>query len=661
MRKFKSPSHDFLLGNTRVSDLPADRPPPPCRPAESQSRYPIGADDCVGNGPSSATAEEAQLPRQSSVTKQRLRRIQRKKSHYRQQQRRQTLARGQEKCFTVKESDSVSDHGGLTSDRSRVFCSAEAPVVDWSSETGETITVSELSLPRPASGLSSNKSVSFGRIQGGRKPSSPATDHTKERLETTSQRRSVHQQQTRPRRQSAHDASPTNAVAATTPRLEVYANDLLNETRLSSELLNERVRAACSNLPKNITTGFLLSTPASRIVAASISVGTFDFLYSDNETTVTTNGTKAKEEVENKGSMTLSAKRSRSVQRQATSVQQLKRSSKFGNALAPMLTEQLGFAAQMGKTRKETVAGMKLASENGLVFKSQLKDKEYVFLNASEFGEVEIVRELLTDRTLNVDCVDYMGRNAVLLAMKTENIELIDCLVGRLNFYAVEDALLNAISQEKIHIVKLIIDHPQYIRMEKIMTPRGQRAGIITKSIERSQFSSDITPLMLAAHTNNHEIIQLLLDRGLKVEMPHDRSCLCLDCESIRAQDSLILEMQRLHTYQALTSSAYLALTTSDPVSSAFVLRGELYQLASQEKQFKEEYSRLAVQSMNFAVSCLDLCRTSDEVHCLLTGSDASTNGDAQCHLATIKQAVQCREKKVYFYASFTACMYLYI
>nr|VZI12684.1 unnamed protein product [Spirometra erinaceieuropaei] len=635
MRKFKSPSRDFLLGNTRVSDFPADRPPPPCRPGESQSRYPIGADDCVGNGPSSATAEEARLSRQSSVIKQRLRRIQRKKSH----RRRRALAREQEKRFAVKESESASDRGG-------VFCSLEAPVVDWSSETGETITVSESSLPPPASGLPPNKSVSFGRIQGGRKSSSPTTDHTNERLETTSQRRSVHQQQTRPRRQSAHDASPTNAVAATTPRLEVYANDLLNETRLSSELLNERVRAACSNLPKNITTGFLLSTPASRIVAASISVGTFDFLYSENETTVTTNGTKAEEEVENKGSMTLSAKRSRSAQRQASSVQQLKRSSKFGNALAPMLTEQLGFAAQMGKTRKETVAGMKLASENGLVFKSQLKDKEYVFLNASEFGEVEIVRELLTDRTLNVDCVDYMGRNAVLLAMKTENIELIDCLVGRLNFYAVEDALLNAISQEKIHIVKLIIDHPQYIRMEKIMTPRGQRAGIITKSIERSQFSSDITPLMLAAHTNNHEIIQLLLDRGLKVEMPHDRSCLCLDCESIRAQDSLILEMQRLHTYQALTSSAYLALTTSDPVSSAFVLRGELYQLASQEKQFKEEYSRLAVQSMNFAVSCLDLCRTSDEVHCLLTGSDASINGDAQCHLATIKQAVQCREKK---------------
>ncbi|KAM7542454.1 hypothetical protein Aperf_G00000010997 [Anoplocephala perfoliata] len=400
------------------------------------------------------------------------------------------------------------------------------------------------------------------------------------------------------------------------------------DTRISTELVNERIKRACGKLPKSVATSVLLSTPATRVLFASLSVTGSGEGKSEGRISTT--------------SETMFAKGGKRLRGR----QQRRKSAKITTALAPLLTEQMGLAVQMGKAKKDTVAGLKLASENGLVFKSQLQDKEYVFLNAAEFGEVEVVKELLNDPTLNVDCVDYMGRNAVLLAMKTENIELIDALVGRLSFYAVEDALLNAISQEKIHIVKLIIDHPQYIRMEKIMAPRGQRAGLIGKGTERSQFSADITPLMLAAHTNNHEIIQLLLDRGLKVEMPHDRSCLCLDCESIRAQDSLILEMQRLHTYQALTSSAYLALTTSDPVSSAFTLRGELYQLASQEKQFKEEYSRLAVQSMDFAVSCLDLCRTSDEVHSLLTANDIIPDGDTQYHLATIKHAVQCREKK---------------
>ncbi|EUB62634.1 Short transient receptor potential channel [Echinococcus granulosus] len=450
-------------------------------------------------------------------------------------------------------------------------------------------------------------------------------------------------------------------------------------TRIFTELINERIKRKCEKLPKGVSTGVLLSTPATQVLFASLSISG----GGDGEISGVENGTRT----DMKPSTCKSTQNTGGQSR----VQMRKESSKITTTLAPILTEQMGSAAQMGKAKKDTVAGLKLASGNGLVFKSHLQDKEYVFLNAAEFGEVEIVRELLNDPTLNVNCVDYMGRNAVLLAMKTENIELIGALVGKLNFYAVEDALLNAISQEKIHIVKLIIDHPQYIRMEKVMAPRGQHAGLIGKCIERSQFSADITPLMLAAHTNNHEIIQLLLDRGFKLEMPHDRSCLCLDCESIRAKcnfpddsvklkprsiewsngtdlcaalslpnywstprscmgrvssytnndpecsksldefDSLILEMQRLHTYQALTSSAYLALTTCDPVSSAFILRGELYQLASQEKH------------------CLDLCRTSDEVHSLLTANDITPDGDTQYHLATIKHAVQCREKKAGF------------
>lgn len=307
---------------------------------------------------------------------------------------------------------------------------------------------------------------------------------------------------------SAHDGYTNNH--------DVLTCDLLTESRLSSEILSQRVKEACTKLPKSITTGILLSVPSSKIIAASLSVGTLDNPLNDD--------CDGGEQMRRKKSMLI------------TSNKHIKKGTKIGSSLAPMLSEQLGFAAHLGKAKKETVAGMKLLSEDGLVFRSHLKDKEYVFLNASEFGEVEVVKELLCDPSLNVDCVDYMGRNAILLAMKTENIELIGCLVDKLNFFAVEDALLNAISQEKIHIVKLIIDHPQYIRMEKIMTPRGQRAGIITKSIERSQFSSDITPLMLAAHTNNHEIIQLLLDRALEMEMPHDRTCICLDCECIRAQ-----------------------------------------------------------------------------------------------------------------------------
>lgn len=37
-----------------------------------------------------------------------------------------------------------------------------------------------------------------------------------------------------------------------------------------------------------------------------------------------------------------------------------------------------------------------------------------------------------------------------------------------------------------------------------------------------AMFTPDITPLMLAAHKNNYEIIKILLDRGATLPDPHD-------------------------------------------------------------------------------------------------------------------------------------------
>lgn len=37
-----------------------------------------------------------------------------------------------------------------------------------------------------------------------------------------------------------------------------------------------------------------------------------------------------------------------------------------------------------------------------------------------------------------------------------------------------------------------------------------------------SKFTPDLTPLMLAAHLDNFEIIKILLDRGAAIPSPHD-------------------------------------------------------------------------------------------------------------------------------------------
>lgn len=41
-------------------------------------------------------------------------------------------------------------------------------------------------------------------------------------------------------------------------------------------------------------------------------------------------------------------------------------------------------------------------------------------------------------------------------------------------------------------------------------------------SQDTNMFTPDITPLILAAHRDNYEIIKILLDRGARLPIPHD-------------------------------------------------------------------------------------------------------------------------------------------
>ena len=52
-------------------------------------------------------------------------------------------------------------------------------------------------------------------------------------------------------------------------------------------------------------------------------------------------------------------------------------------------------------------------------------------------------------------------------------------------------------------------------------------------------YTSDITPLIQAAHVDNYEILKILLDRGASLPTPHDIRCGCDECLSSTASDSL--------------------------------------------------------------------------------------------------------------------------
>ena len=66
--------------------------------------------------------------------------------------------------------------------------------------------------------------------------------------------------------------------------------------------------------------------------------------------------------------------------------------------------------------------------------------------------------------------------------------------------------------------------------------------------------------------------------------------CGCEDCAESRSEDSLRHSRRRINAYRALASPSLIALSSKDPILTAFELSWELKQLAFDEYEFKSEY-----------------------------------------------------------------------
>ncbi|XP_076619198.1 transient receptor potential cation channel gamma isoform X3 [Colletes latitarsis] len=165
---------------------------------------------------------------------------------------------------------------------------------------------------------------------------------------------------------------------------------------------------------------------------------------------------------------------------------------------------------------------------------------------------------------------------------------------------------------------------------------------------DTATFTPDITPLILSAHRDNYEIIKILLDRGSTLPMPHDVRCGCDECVTSRKDDSLKHSRSRINAYRALASPSLIALSSKDPILTAFELSWELRRLSFLEHEFKCEYQELRRQCQDFATALLDHTRSSKELEILLnhdpTGP-AFEHGE-RMHLNRLKLAIKFRQKK---------------
>uniref|UniRef100_A0A3Q2X8J6 Transient receptor potential cation channel, subfamily C, member 5a n=1 Tax=Hippocampus comes TaxID=109280 RepID=A0A3Q2X8J6_HIPCM len=270
----------------------------------------------------------------------------------------------------------------------------------------------------------------------------------------------------------------------------------------------------------------------------------------------------------------------------------------------------------------------------------ELSAEERAYLTAVEKGDYAGVKHALREAevyyNMDVNCLDPLGRSALLIAIENENLEIMELLLD--HGIHTGDALLYAIRKEVVGAVELLLSHRR---------PSGEKqVPSLMMDSQFSEFTPDITPIMLAAHTNNYEIIKLLVQR----KTASDPLRLCGVSPSCPQVDSLRHSRSRLNIYKALASPSLIALSSEDPILTAFRLGWELKELSKVENEFRQEYEELSQQCKRFAKDLLDQARSSRELETILNHRDNDQSEELdprQCHdLAKLKLAIKYHQKE---------------
>ncbi|KAH9494610.1 Short transient receptor putative channel 6 [Bulinus truncatus] len=275
------------------------------------------------------------------------------------------------------------------------------------------------------------------------------------------------------------------------------------------------------------------------------------------------------------------------------------------------------------------------------------------FLQASEIGDVHNVSRILKEHPgLDIECSDALGRTALRLAIKNEHLAIVNILLEKFSQHHIYEAVLQAISDGCTQIADTILKHRRYLEMWMDRKRLGATDGFYKTAFPDSQFSPDITPLILASQKNQYEIVQLLLLRGETIIKPHKFSCVCQECRNKIKFDQLRFAKYRLNAYRGLASEAYISLSSRDPILTAFHLADELKRLSREEKKFKREYQELADQLSDYVVKLLDRIRTQKELE-LVLNKTGKPHQEKFSSLARFKLALKLRQKKGGNYFSF--------
>ncbi|KAL8181135.1 UNVERIFIED_CONTAM: Short transient receptor putative channel 5 [Gekko kuhli] len=110
---------------------------------------------------------------------------------------------------------------------------------------------------------------------------------------------------------------------------------------------------------------------------------------------------------------------------------------------------------------------------------AELSLEEKAYLIAVEKGDYASVKHALEEAeiyyNININCMDPLGRSALLIAIENENLEIMELLLSH-NIY-VGDALLYAIRKEVVGAVELLLNYRKPSGEKQEMTSVHRGAG----------------------------------------------------------------------------------------------------------------------------------------------------------------------------------------